>query len=48
LAVFESEFSVMDRAAIYICVSHVAATTQKTAGHGANYTKINESQFSCS
>ena len=28
--------------------SHVAATTQKTAGHGTRNTKINESQSSCS
>jgi len=36
----------MDRAAIYISVSHVAATTQKTAGHGKSNTKINESPSS--
>ena len=28
--------------------SHVATTTQKTAGHGTHNTKINESQSSCS
>ena len=38
----------MDRASTYIWVPHVAATTQKTAGHGTRNTKINESQSSCS
>ena len=51
----KSEVSVMYRAAIYctyeeidLFYSHVAATAQKTAGHGTRNTKINESRSSCS
>ena len=50
LALFESQFSVMNHTVIYIwgnwlwSFSHVAATTQKTAGHGTRNTKINESK----
>jgi len=50
LALFESEFCVTDRAAIYeefdLGFSHVAGTTQKMTGHDTRNTANNESQSS--